>query len=313
MKTRRYKLRISGLREDEGKIKMATLQRVVDAFLTTAERTTRLLATGTGSGKGARPQWLNDTIDFTIVGMKPGSTIIDIEAPQLGETACEQFAQADLWIKQPGLDETAADLAAKSINEIQVPDPVGDYFDSSVLQAILKFRKAAGVAGVRYEMIPHSTADEGFSLDENTCEYIKERLNDIPAPKSFVVSGRLDEIKHGNGRFRLLVSRKSALFGRLDTAALSLEALRPLWGKQTTVEGMVHFKANGEPRFIEARRISSQIEGDNVSEEMPSAEIRKSKDLFPVQRKQAGAFDPIELAGGWPGDEPIEELLAQLD
>ena len=48
MKTQRYKLRISGLREDEGKIKMATLQRVVDAFLTTAERTTRLLATGAG-------------------------------------------------------------------------------------------------------------------------------------------------------------------------------------------------------------------------------------------------------------------------
>ena len=148
---------------------------------------------------------------------------------------------------------------------------------------------------------------------DSTCEDIKERLNDIPAPRSFVVSGRLDEIKHGNGRFRLLVSRKSALFGRLDTAALSLEALRPLWGKQTTVEGMVHFKANGEPRFIEARRISSQIEGDSVFEEMPSAEIRKSRDLFPVQRKQAGAFDPIELAGAWPGDEPIEELLAQLD
>ena len=266
-----------------------------------------------GSGKGARPQWLNDTIDFTIVGLKPGSTIFDIEAPQLGETACEQLAQADLWIKQPRLDETAADLAAKSINEIQTPDSVGDYFDSSVLQAILKFRKAAGVAGVRYEMIPHGTARGGFSLDENTCEYIKERLNDIPAPKSFVVSGRLDEIKHGNGRFRLLVSRKSALFGRLDTAALSLEALRPLWGKQTTVEGVVHFKANGEPRFIEARRISSQIEGDSVFEEMPSAEIRKSQDLFPVQRKQAGTFDPMELAGAWPGDEPIEDLLAQLD
>ena len=255
MKTQRYELRISGLREDEGKIKMATLQRVVDALLTTAERTTRLLATGAGSGKGPRPQWLNDTIDFTIVGLKPGSTILDIEAPQLGETVCEQFAQADSWIKQPGLDETAADLAAKSINEIQAPDPVGDYFDGSVLQAILKFKKAAGVAGVRYEMIPHGTARGGFSLDQSTCGHIKERLSDIPPPRSFVVSGRLDEIKHGNGRFRLSVRRKSALFGRLDTAALSLETLRPLWGKQTTVEGMVHFKANGEPRYIEARRI----------------------------------------------------------
>ena len=313
MNTQSYQLRISGLREDEGQIKAATLWRILDALLTTAERTTRLLATGAGSGKGARPRWLDATINFTITELKSGSTIFGIEAPQLGETACEQFAQADLWSKQPGLDETALDLAAQAINETQMDNPVGDYFDSSVLEAILKFRKAAGVAGVRYEMIPQGTAHGQFALDDSACSHVKKQLNDIPAPRSFVVSGRLDEIKHGSGRFRLLVSQKSVLFGRLDAASLSVEALRPLWGKQTTVEGMVHFKANGQPRLIEARRISSRLEGDSVFEGMPSVEIQKSHDLFPVQRKQFGAFDPIELAGAWPGDEPIEELLAQLD
>lgn len=312
MKTQRYQLRISGLKEDEGQIKMATLRRVMDALLVTAERTTRLLATGAGSGRGARPQWLDATIDFTITGLKSGSTIFDIEAPQLSETAYAQFVQEDLWSKQPSLDETALDLVAQSINETQTNNPIGDYFDSSVLEAILKFRQAAGVVGVRYEMIPQDTAHGQFELDDVTCTYVKERLNDIPAPRSFIVSGRLDEIKHGNGRFRLLVSQKSALFGRLD-ASLSVEALRPLWGKQTTVEGMVHFKANGQPRLIQARRISGRLEKDVVFEEMPSIEVQKSHDLFSGQRKQVGGFDPIELAGAWPGDEPIEDLLAQLD
>ena len=313
MNTQRYQLRISGLKEVEGQIKAVTLRRVMDALLSTAERTTRLLATGAGSGKGARPQWLDATIDFTITGLKSGSTIFDAEAPRLGETDYEQFAQADLWSKQPSLDETALDLVAQAINETQMDNPVGDYFDSSVLEAILKFRKAAGVAGVRYEMIPQGTAHGQFALDDSACSHVKKRLNDIPTPRSFVVSGRLDEIKHGSGRFRLLVSQKSVLFGRLDAASLSVEALRPLWGKQITVEGMVHFKANGEPRLIEARRISSRLEGDSVFEGMPSVEIQKSHDLFPVQRKPFGAFDPIELAGAWPGDEPIEDLLAQLD
>ena len=313
MKTQRYQLRISGLKEDEGQIKMATLRRVMDALLVTAERTTRLLATGAGSGgRGARPQWLNATVDFTITGLKPGSTIFDIEAPRLGETAYEQFAQKDLWNKQPDLDGTALDLVAQSINETQTDNPIGDYFDSSVLEAILMFRQAARASSVRYEMIPQGTEHGQFKLDDVTCTYVKERLNDIPAPRSFIVSGRLDEIKHGNGRFRLLVSEKSALFGRLD-ALLSVEALRPLWGKQTTVEGMVHFKANGQPRLIEARRISGRLEKDVVFEEMPSIEVQKSHDLFLGQGKQVGAFDPIELAGAWPGDEPIEDLLAQLD
>ncbi len=315
MKTQRYRLRISGL-GDEGLIKAGTLRLVLDALLTTAERTTRLLATGTGGGRGPRPQWLDSTMDFTVTGvtgLKSGSTILGVEAPLLGETAYEQFSQEASWTKQPSLEETAVDLAAQSINETQDDDPVGDYFDSSVLEAILKFRKAARVAGVCYEMVPQDTAHGRFVLEDSTCEAIKERLKDMPAPRSFIVSGRLEKIKHRNGCFRLLLSSKARLFGRLDTASLDLDALSPLWGKQATVEGMVHFKANGEPRLIEARRISYGLEGDSVFEKMPSGEIEKSQNPFRVQPKQFGAFDPIELAGTWPGDEPVEDLLAQLD
>ncbi len=313
MKTQHYQLRISGLREIEGQIRASTLSRILHALLATAERTTRLLATGTGAGRGAKPRWLDATIDFTITRLTSGSTIVGIEAPRLGETAREQFAQADLWSNQPSLDETALDLVARSIHETQMEDPAGDYFDSSVLDAILKFRKAGGIAGVRYEMIPQGTAHGKFELDDATCASAKARLENIPAPRSFVVSGRLDEIRHGNDRFRLLVDGKSTLLGQLDAASLDVEALRSLWGKQTTLEGLVHFKANGRPRFIEARRIGSRLEGDSVFEGMPSAETQKSQELFPAKHQRFAAFDPIDLAGSWPGDEPIDELLTQLD
>ena len=313
MKTERYQLRISGLRVGDGQIRMTTLRRVMDALLTTAERTTRLVATGVGVGKGARPQWLSSTIDFTITGLKSGSTTIQLEAPRLGDTAHEQFAQEDLWRKQPNMDETALDLVAQAVNETQLDNPAGDYFDSSVLEAILKFGKAAGVAGVRYELVPQGGAHGHFALDDSTCTGVRDRLSDIPEPRSFIVSGRLDEIKHGNGRFRLVVGQRAALFGRIDTTSLDVEALRPMWGKHTTVEGIVHFKVNGQPRLIEARRISDHQGGDNVFEEMPTVEVEDSHGLFPVPRKEVSAFDPIELAGAWPGDEPIEHLLAQLD
>ena len=138
-------------------------------------------------------------------------------------------------------------------------------------------------------------------------------MNDTPKPRSFIVSGRLDEIKHGNGRFRLVVGQRAVLFGRVDQTSLDVEALRPLWGKHTTVEGLVHFKVNGQPRLIEARRISSHQRGDIVFEEMPTVDIEDSQDLLSVIRKEAKVFDPIQLAGAWPGNEPIEQLLAELD
>lgn len=313
MKTQQYQLRISGLSEGQGQIRAATLQRILDALLATAERATCLLATGTGNAKGARPQWLGATIDVTITGMKPGSTILGIEAPQLGETAGEQFAQPDLWDTQPNSEYTALDLAAQAINETQMPNPVGNYFDSSVLEAILRFGKAAGVPGVRYELIPRGSAKGKFALDDNACVFAKKRLNDLVTPRAYVVSGRLDEIKHGSGRFRLLMSGGVALFGHLDSSSLSVETLRPLWGKPTTVEGMVHFKANGQPRLIEARRISSRLAGDGIFEEMPWVAVQESPIPFPDLREQAENFDPIELAGAWPGEESVQDLLAQLD
>ena len=99
----------------------------------------------------------------------------------------------------------------------------------------------------------------------------------------------------------------------------------PLWGKRATVQGVVHFKSNGLPRLIEARRISAHAEGDMIFETMPEAEAGVGKPADAQSGRErptavSGAVgkamrrvDPMILWGTWPGDEPIEELLAQLD
>ena len=150
-------------------------------------------------------------------------------------------------------------------------------------------------------------------MDEGTYARVRDRLNDAPVPESFIVSGRLEDINYSNGRFQLLVSQDSYLPGRLRAESLSVEALRPLWGKQITVEGTVHFRSNGQVRLIAVHRIGSRLEKDSVFEEMPSVKFQEPDILFPDSMDQVRAFDPIELAGAWPGDEPIEDLLDQLD
>ena len=312
MNTQRYQLRISGLNEAKGQIKAVTLQRVVSALRTTAERTTRLLATGKSSERGTKPKWLDATIDFTITGLTAGSTTLDIEAPRLGVTAREAFAQQEFWRETPNLQDTALDLAAFAIEEVGADDPSGDRFDTSVLQAILVFGRAAG-GDVCYELNPRGPARGRFLLDHKTRDHAEGQLKRIPKPRAFIVSGRLDEIRHGSGRFCLLTSQNLRLLGCLDITRLDIEALRSLWGKQTTVEGMVHFKANGQPRLIQARRISGQLEGDSVFDEMPLLEIPESQGLYPARRGRTAPFDPIELAGAWPGNERIEDLMAELD
>ena len=318
MNTKHYQFRLSGLREADGQIRATNLLRTIDVLLKTAERATRLLATGKGGGRGQKPDWLKKATDLTITGLKPGSTILDLEAPTLRETACEVFGLQGFRPEQTtndraSLDDTSLDLASLAIREAQEDDPPGDRFDSSVLEAILDFRKITGSSGIRYELISRDSEHGNFVLDESSCVRIEARLTEILTPRAFIVSGRLDKIEHDTGRFRLLVNQDSSLLGWLDPSSLDVETLRPLWGKQITVEGMVYFKVNGQPRLIEARRVGSHTERDVIFEEMPAAGIPRSRGMILDREKQARSFDPMELWGTWPGDESIEELLADLD
>ena len=290
----------------------------------TAESATRLAATGRSGGRGAKPRWLREALDFTVTGLEPGSTTLAIEAPRLGDVPDLDLAQQDLWLQQPSVEDTSLDLGARATREVQSSRASGDYFDGNVLQAILGFGKAVKTPGVRYELTAENQEGTGFVLEASTCAKIEERLDLIPVPRAFVVSGRLDETGHGLGRFRLLMGRAS-LQGRLDRSHLDVELLRPLWGKRATVQGIVHFKSNGQPRFVEARRISARAEGDKIFETMPVAEIGGGQvadvltgpdRIGTVSRGSAKAIrrvDPMVLWGAWPGDEPIEELLAALD
>ena len=290
----------------------------------TAESATRLAATGRSGGRGAKPRWLQAALDFTVTRLESGSTTVGIEAPRLGDVPGLGLDQEDLWLQQPSTKDTSLDLGARATAEVQSSAASGDFFDGNVLQAILGFSKVVKAPGVRYELIAQNRTGTGFVLEASACPQIEKRLHLIPAPRAVVVSGHLDEIGHGLRRFRLLMGGGS-LQGRLGRSDLDVELLRPLWGKRATVQGIVHFKSNGQPRFIEARRISARAEDDKIFETMPVAEIgggqvadvlTESDRLGTVSRGSARAIrrvDPMVLWGAWPGDEPIEELLAALD
>ncbi len=309
----RYRLRLVGLREDAGCVRAATLERVLAALRQTAERATRLVVTGAGAGRGRRPDWLEATMDVMVTGLSSGSTNLEIAAPRIGHAAPEPFAQQDFWRDGPKSTDTALDFAARAITEVQNAESVGEFFDDSVLEAVLEFSSAARNARVHYQLIPHDRDREGFTLDDDACVRIGERRRSLPAPRAFVVSGTLDEIRHSKRGFRLLVGPRGRLLGQLAAEATDAEALRPLWGKRVIVSGMVHFRADGRPRFIDAERLAKGREEDSVFEELPSVEVPDAPLLPPAAERQARSADFMALWGAWPGDEPIEDLMDQLD
>lgn len=315
MEMKRYQLRLRGLEEADGEIKAKDLQHVLKALNTAAERATRLLATGHGSKKGPRPKWLDASVDFTVKGMQSGSTVLELEAPALGETARKELAQLNFLRPEVDHGNTALDQLSLAIMEVHEEEPAGYWTDDAVLGALLDFKKAIRFSNVSYELTAEGLATaEPVVLNEAVYEQIADRRKQTPSPKAFIVSGQLNEIKHRSRHFRLLLSNGSQLLGHLDTKKLDVEVLRSLWGKQSTVKGMVHFRANGKPHFIEAHRITTKSKGDVIFEAMPSTTRADAPGLFPLsEKKSPKSFDPMVLWGTWPGDESIEDLLAQLD
>ena len=292
---------------------MQDLHRVLGALLKTAERATRLLASGSGAARGKTPAWLRESTDFVVTGLSRGSTVIEIDAPRLDAVAEDAFAQTDFWIAAPEPGDSALDLAAEAILEAENAESTGERFDASVLESILEFKKAVRGSGATFELKRPGKHRQSVALSAEAYKVIDTRKAELPSPQAFVISGKLDEIRHSGGRFQLVLKDGQTLPGRVHAEYLEEELLRPLWGHAVTVEGMVYFKANGKPRAIDARRIGAFEEGDQAFESLPQVASGSQEALFPELVVAARKADPMKLWGTWPGDEPIEELLEELN
>ena len=274
----------------------------------------RLQPAPAAAGRGTGPPLPASAAEATwTAGIQAGSTGFRFEAPWLSEAAPEQFAVPSLWGQAFPAEATALDLVADAIQESQSSSPSGERFDASVLAAVVEMTKVPGNPEVRCELIPHGFANASFALDRAARERIQGLLDAIPSPQTSLVTGRLDAIKHEGGRFQIVLDQGARLPGRLDSDALDKEVLRPLWGREATVMGTVRFRPNGRPQFIEARRITAHDAGDEVFAELPDAEPVPSRTLFPRPSSSEEYARPRDLAGAWPGNETVEELLVQLD
>ncbi len=304
VKTKKYQIKLSGLAEKQGQISAASLHQFLGTLIKTAECSTRLLAYGYGHGKGRNPKWLNDSIDFTVTGLRQGSTVIDIEAPTFRDTAHKIFSQQDFWKLHPDLESTALDIVSLAIEEACQEDSPGDRFDKSVLDSISKFKRIINSSEKQLTIFQKDKKRERLTLDKEKLDRAVQRSTEIVESRAYVISGILDRIEHRDEKFLLRVGGDKTLMGQIDSENVNVELLGSMWGTPTTIEGIVHFKANGEPRFIRARRIGEKSNEHHLYERLPTGVEDDT-----VRLSKAANFKLSKLWGKWPGDETYDELM----
>jgi hypothetical protein len=312
-KSLKYQLKLKGLSSPSGTIPLIALKEVCDLLLGAAERGLRLAVEGASVKRGRLPGWLTNSLELTVTGLKKGSTVLNIEAPVLGETAKEQIRQQDLWYVAPEPQDTALTLLSQSVRDTTAEAVDSNAYDRGVLDSLLQFKPFLKNTADKIQLKCVSRPTERFEIGEAELTKIERLKAKIPQPRAIVISGRFDVIEHQKKRFQLVLSNGESLPGTIDTEHLDVEHMRQFWGKKVTIKGVVHFRPSRKPRLIEAQVIKLMEEGEDVFETLP-AEPSQIEFVNSVRDTAAGRQGWLkEVWNKWPGNEPIEELLAALN
>jgi hypothetical protein len=260
---------------------------------------------------GRPPAWLDKAVDLNFSGLEKGSTVLDIEAPTLGDVLGSDLQQPDFWAPAPAASDTALSLLSKSIRDATSGNLESQYYDAGVLSSLLSLKPFFKAEAQSVELISCERMEENVTFGLAEIEKAEQLKRGTPESRAFVVSGQLDAIHHSRRRFDLILADGQRIPGRVDEEFLTAEILRGYWGRPVTIKGIVHFKPSGKVQLIEAHALHPRDSGDDVFDQMPAAE--EATELFNPATWRAGEPNPFhEVRGSWPGEESIEELLGAL-
>ncbi|HUS09034.1 MAG TPA: hypothetical protein VMZ30_01120 [Pyrinomonadaceae bacterium] len=307
----RYKFKLKGLNTPPGTISIRALKDLIDTVIESSERGLRLAVQGESVKRGPIPGWLARSLDFTVTGLRKGSTTVLLEAPELGETAPEQIKQQDLWYSKPTSEDTAISLLSRSVKDAVSENLESSAYDRGVLDGLLSFESFFKSYGDKLIVQAIRRPSESFSLSSSELERVRHLKADTPEPVAFLISGQFDLIQHSSRKFHLLLSNSQVIPGTIDRDILNVENMREFWGRKVTIKGIVHFNPGRKVRLLEAHTIKLAEEGEEIFEKMPVPP--KPVALFDSDLQKISVGSALkEIWGKWPGDEPIDELLAAL-
>lgn len=312
LKTIKYKIKLNNLNTPKGTISVLALRELVDRLIDASEKALKLAIDGTSSKKGQPPTWLKASVDFLITGLKEGSTVLEMDCPTLRETAKEKIAQQDLWNIVPDANDTALSIVSRSLIETAKKNYNSNYFDAGLLKSFSSFESFLKRYSSSIDITTTKSRNENFSLDIKRVEKIGLIEQSIPEPRKIIISGLFDLIEHSEGKFRLKIKTGETITGEIDRELVEKEKMRTFWGKEVTIKGWAEFTPKNKIRYVKADLIKEFENGD----EFLNYSTRLQENLFVAEKISPGLIkeSPLkEIWGKWPGDESVDEVLAEID
>ena len=289
------------------RIPAGVLRDLTGILVDGARGAVRLRVEGRSFARGSIPKWLTDAADFDVIGIREGSTVVVMEAPQLVDVAPALFQQQHLFHPFDA-SRTAIDLLEESIAEAAGGQLDTELYDQPLLAKMKEFDRVLSAGYHHVEL--GDTASSPVVIRADTVRVVDQLLHKTPQPQSVRVSGRLDLIRYSDRMFVLAMDDGQSIKGVAEGVAAA--KLAELFGCNVTVTGTAVFRPAGRILRLEADDLEPAGEDGAVWSHMPIPLFR-SLDTVELRRPQGPRSGVNAIFGRWPGEESDEEFAAAIE
>lgn len=244
-----------------------------------------------------------------ITGNEQEGTSLTIDCTHFSETI--KGLQYELFKpKEEVLQLTPMALVIQSFQSALNDDNEDADLDKPLLKSLMSFKKNFISDNEIFYLSNRGSVAE-VRLTKDAFEKIGQLEESIPEPKKVIVNGQLDEMKVSKGKLGLQTAQGFVNVIAKDKTII--EDIIRFMGKEVTITGMAHYKANGQLSFVEIQEYHEPGQRDKYFSKKPHAMTAKQQVLFQVkQGKGLNSLDALKSISGLLGDisdEEFEEML----
>lgn len=231
------------------------LLKIVEQLRKVSEGALRLYIEGHSSNKRGRdPEWVEKSLDFTLTGIKKGSTILQVKAPLLTETlgAFQQPLFDELGVKNHN-KQSALGLALVAYSKATQDKSDIETLDKNLLKVMLGFSKLFPSDSNAYIDIDGSSKKK-IRIAPKTLQKIKILEEKTPADQRIKLTGKLEMMRHSSNLLELV--NVNGKYKAHLSPEFSFEKAKSFFGEEITCTGIAHFNPRGKIAIIEISDIT---------------------------------------------------------
>jgi len=263
-----------------------------------------------------RPQApLKKASEVRLTGLRDtggGATELVVELPLLRDAAPAFYDQMEFWDDAPKPEETALDILGYTLADIAGGVSLSNRFDPPLLGRIHRLGKILGTGITQVTLGGHflSKGRAAPPISRQFIDTLRDMIRATPAPRRVRVHGTLDMVRCSDRSFEVVTYAKERL--RAAWTPADLAPLKEYLNRAVLIEGQALFRPSGTVLRVDADAIRPALREDAFFSNLPRPAAEAAPLPINVARKTAAHNGYEGIAGTWPGDESIGELLDTL-